>query len=85
MAGVEAYPLSAGWKVSRHRRAQLAPEPLPVGERCDDCGQPGAVDCVREEYIQHDEGMAGFDAPVRVGKLCKPCMDEANAFPESEL
>jgi hypothetical protein len=44
---------------------------------CDSCGAVGAEPCVKEQYVQYEEGMAGFDAPVMCGNLCEECrLDE---------
>lgn len=48
---------------------------------CDLCGAPDAEPAVREQYVQYEEGMAGFDAPVLYGNLCTTCMEEEDCEP----
>jgi hypothetical protein len=52
--------------------------------KCDICGASDAKPCVKERYIQYEEGMAGFDAPVGVGNLCEECRIEEDADLESD-
>lgn len=67
--GVVHYPM---WDPE----AGPAHKPTPP---CSICGDGPTDPCVREQYIQYEEGMAGFDAPVRVGDLCPTCREEEGA------
>lgn len=57
------------------------------GARCWYCERQGldVRSSVKEEYVQYEEGMAGFDAPVLQGDLCVGCRDELGCVPEEEF
>lgn len=78
----ELRELSAVWWTPRERHVAVV-----GGPSCDSCGAQGldVRSSVKEQYVQYEEGMAGFDAPVLQGNLCVACRLEDGAVPEEEF